>query len=261
MGRASLWYFIDSALVLYFSRIEIITSALEVRSMSGSALLAIDTATPTISLALHDGQTLLGEHTWTGSENPTVDLAPAALELLARAGFTIHQLSALAVSIGPGTYADLRVGIAFAKGLAAGRGLPLVGVTTLDTIAAAQPHYQGSLIVTLRAGRGRIIVGRYQWKKGHWGSRGEPQLMDWPTLLASIDGTAYISGEIDEDGYAALNNAQTNEIPVSLIPPAYRLRRAGFLAEEAWSRLNSGGNHDFSAAKLQPIYLKPSEPT
>src|SRR6266540_5829384 len=98
-------------------------------------LLAIDTATQAMSLALHDGRDLLGEQSWYHSENPTAELAPAVQTLLARCGVTVNQLTALAVSVGPGTYTDLRVGIALAKGLAAGRGLPLVGVTTLDTIA------------------------------------------------------------------------------------------------------------------------------
>jgi tRNA threonylcarbamoyladenosine biosynthesis protein TsaB len=222
-------------------------------------LLAIDTATQAMSLALHDGQNLLGEQSWYRSENPTAELAPAVQALLARCEVTVSQLTALAVSVGPGTYTDLRVGIALAKGLAAGRGLPLVGVTTLDTIAAGQPHYQGSLIVAVGAGRGRIVIGRYQWKKSRWGSRGEPQMMDWDTLFGSIDGAAYLSGEIDADGQKALAVAQAKDISVSLVPPAYRMRRAGFLAEEAWTRLNSEKSSKFPAAGLQPIYLKDTE--
>ncbi len=222
-------------------------------------LLAIDTATQAMSLALHDGRDLLGEQSWHRSENPTTELAPAVATLLKRCDTAVSQLSALAVSIGPGTYTDLRVGIAFSKGLAAGRSLPLVGVTTLDTIAAGQPHYQGSLIVVVGAGRGRIVVGRYQWKKGRWSARGVPGLMDWESLFSSIDGTAYLSGEIDEEGQEALAEAQAKECSVSLIPSAYRMRRAGFLAEEAWTRLNADKNAKFPASELQPMVLKPAE--
>jgi tRNA threonylcarbamoyladenosine biosynthesis protein TsaB len=220
-------------------------------------LLAIDTATQVTSLALHDGRELLGEQTWGRSENPTEELAPAIRALLARCAVTINQLSALAVSIGPGTYAELRVGIALAKGLAAARGLPLVGVSALDIIAAGQPYYQGGLIVAIGVGRERIAVGRYQWKKGRWGGRGEPQLMTWDTLFTSVDGTAYLSGEIDDEGQAALTKAQGDNVPITLIPPAYRLRRAGFLAEEAWGLLKNSKSADFPAVKLAPIDLKP----
>jgi tRNA threonylcarbamoyladenosine biosynthesis protein TsaB len=222
-------------------------------------LLAIDTATQNMSLALHNGREVLGEQSWTRCENPTQVLAPAVRELLERCSVTIQQLTALAVSTGPGTYAELRAGIALAKGLAAARGLPLVGVTALDTIAAGAPHYQGSLIVALVIGRGRIAVGRYQWKKSRWGGRGDPQLMTWESLFASIDGTAYLSGEIDEEGQVTLVGAQANDIPITLIPAAYRLRRAGFLAEEAWTRLKNAKSADFPAAGLNPIDLKASE--
>jgi len=222
-------------------------------------LLAIDTATQIMSLALHNGRDLLGEQTWAGSENPTTELAPAVQTLLARCGVTINQLSALAVSTGPGTYAELRVGIALAKGLAAARGLPLVGVTTLDTLAAGQPYYQGGLIVVVGVGRGRIAVGRYQWKKGRWGGRGEAHLMTWDSLFTSVDGTAYLSGEIDAEGQGALAAAQANAVPITLIAPAYRLRRAGFLAEEAWARLLNGKSADFPAAKLIPIDVRSAD--
>ena len=222
-------------------------------------LLAIDTATQVMSLALHSGRELLGEQTWARSENPTEQLALAVKGLMTRCDVTINQLAGLAVSIGPGTYAELRTGIALAKGLAAARGLPLVGVTSLDIIAAGQPYYQASLIVALGVGRGRIAVGRYQWKKGRWSGRGDPQLMTWDSLFSSIDGTAYLSGEIDDDGQDALAAAQKNDVPVTLIAPAYRLRRAGFLAEEAWTQLKNGKSADFSPAKLAPFNLKLTE--
>ncbi len=218
-------------------------------------LLAIDTATQIMSLALHDGRKLLAEQTWHTANNHTIELAPAIQAMLRRCELTFSDLDTLAVSTGPGSYSGLRVGVALAKGLAAAYQLPLVGVTTLDTLAAGQPYYQGGLIVVLQAGRGRVIVARYQWRKGRWGNRGEPQLMDWDSLFASIDGPAYLTGEINDDGHEALEQAQAKDIPVTLVPSAYRLRRAGFLAEEALTRLNADKT-GFEAAKLVPIYIK-----
>jgi tRNA threonylcarbamoyladenosine biosynthesis protein TsaB len=219
-------------------------------------LLATDTATQIMSLALHNRREVLGEQTWQGSENPTEDLAPAVEALLSRCDVKLNQLAALAVSTGPGTYGELRAGMALAKGLASSRGLPLVGMTSLDIIAAGAPYFQGGLIVAVGVGRGRIAVGRYQWKKGRWGGRGDAQLMTWDTLFDSVDGTAYLSGEIDDEGQSALAIAQANDVPITLIPAAYRLRRAGFLAEEAWARLKDSKSTDFPAAKLKPVELK-----
>lgn len=218
-------------------------------------LLAIDTATQIMSLALHDGRKLLAEQTWHTANNHTIELAPSIQAMLERCELRFKDLDALAVSIGPGSYSGLRVGVSLAKGLASAYSLPLVGVSTLDTTAAGQPYYQGGLIVVIQAGRGRIIVARYQWRKGRWGSRGEPQLMEWDSLFANVDGTAYLTGEINDDGYDALARAEANGVPVTLVPSAYRLRRAGFLAEEALSRL-SDGKAGFDAAKVAPIYVK-----
>lgn len=218
-------------------------------------LLAIDTATQMMSLALHDGHSLLAEQTWQTSNNHTVELAPTLNAILARCAVTIDQVDVVAVSTGPGSYSGLRIGVAMAKGLASVRNLPLVGISSLDILAFAQPHYQTGLIAAVQVGRGRVVVGRYQWRKGHWLARGEMQIMDWETLFSSIDGPAHLTGEINADGQAALIEAQERGVPVTLVPAAYRLRRAGFLAEEALARYKADRTA-FKAAKLVPIYVK-----
>lgn len=219
-------------------------------------LLAIDTATQVISLALHDKFTLRAEVTWYTSNNHTAELAPMVNDLLTRCDLTPRDLTALAVSVGPGSFTGVRIGVSLAKGMAEALGLPLVGVSTLDTLAAGQPYYQGSaLVVAIEAGRGRLIAATYRWSKGRWVHRGEPQLMDWETLFASIDGLAYLTGDLNAQGEAALASAQAQSIPVRLVPAAYRLRRAGFLAQEALARLEEG-EETYTADKLAPLYVK-----
>lgn len=218
-------------------------------------LLAIDTATQVMSLALHDGNSLRAEVTWHTANNHTAELAPAVRDLLARCGITARDLTALGVSVGPGAYTALRIGVALAKGLAAACSLPLVGVSSLDTLAAAQPYAQGcGLVVVVEAGRGRVVAATYRWRRGRWDNRGEPEVLDWDTLIASIDGPAAISGEISAAGQARLAEAQARGVPITINPPVYRLRRAGFLAEEALARLRAGGDYD--PTRLVPLYVK-----
>jgi tRNA threonylcarbamoyladenosine biosynthesis protein TsaB len=219
-------------------------------------LLAIDTATQYTSLALFDGNSLIGEHTWRSDHHHTTQLAPAVHDLMARTGIAMADLSALAVCTGPGSFTGLRIGVALAKGIAGGRGLPLVGVSSMDVLAAGQPQMNGSLVTIVEAGRGRIITGRYQWRKPRWVSRGELRLMHWDELFASIDGSAYLTGEIDTAGIAAFEAAQAQGLPVVLMPGSVRLRRAGFLAEEAWAQLVGGDPLDFDAAKVLPVYVR-----
>ena len=219
-------------------------------------LLAIDTATHHSSLALFDGRSLVIEETWQSANNHTVELAPAIVKLFERTNTPLDGLNALAVCTGPGTFTGLRIGVALAKGLAAARALPLVGMTTMDILALSQPPLQGGLVTVVQAGRGRIIAATHQWRKGRWSSRAEPQLMNWDTLVQSIDGPASITGEIDDEGHAALAAAQANGIPITIVPPAYRLRRAGFLAQEAWVRLHESGGEGYPAETVVPVYVK-----
>lgn len=222
-------------------------------------LLAIDTATRQISLALHNGKRLIAEQTWESDNNHTIQLSPAVKALLALHDLTINDLTELAVSIGPGSYTGLRIGVALAKGIAAARSLPLVGITTLETLAIGQPYYQSGagLITVVQAGRGRAVVQTHKWRKGTWASRAEPQLMTWDEVIESMDGPAYITGEIDDKGFETLKAAQENNVPITIAPGAHRLRRAGFLAESAWEKLRSATDKSvFDPAKLVPVYVK-----
>lgn len=219
-------------------------------------LLAIDTATQFMSVALHDGNNLIAEQTWQTSNNHSVQLGAALQSLFERYSVQASQLKHIAVCTGPGSYSGLRVGISFAKGLAAVNQLPLIGISAMDIVAAAQPHYTDGLIVVVQAGRGRVVVARYQWRKGHWVNRGDAQFMDWETLIKSVDGPAHLTGEISPDGHQALAEAKANGVPLNLVPAAFRLRRAGFLAQEAWEQYQANEAGAYEAARLVPIYIK-----
>ncbi len=125
-------------------------------------LLAVDTSTAQIGLALYDGVQVAAESIWYSHQRHTVDLAPALAELMSRAGVKITDLQAIGVAIGPGSFTALRVGLAFIKGLALARKLSVVGIPTLDVLAAAQPATKLPLAAVLQAGRGRIAVGLVQ---------------------------------------------------------------------------------------------------
>ena len=215
-------------------------------------LVAIDTATGYASLALHDGFQVRGEHTWESPRRHTVELLPRLVAALEQLGLGAEHLSGVAVTRGPGSFTGLRVGMAVAKGLALARGLPLVGVPTLDVVAAAQGRDRWPLCAVLQAGRERICVAIYRWQRsGEWRTRKEPRLTTWSDLVEETTSPTLFCGEIDPVGAEAL--ATLDELAV-LLPAATRLRRAGFLAEVAWQRLNQGETDD--PATLTPIYLQ-----
>lgn len=224
-------------------------------------LLAIDTATRLLSLAVHDGAQVRAEQTWQAPNNHTEILAPALLALFGHAGVTPDDLTALAVVRGPGSYAGVRIGVAMAKGLAAARGLPLVGVSTLEALAAGQPKYAGTLIGVVRAGRGRVIAGRFRWSYDAWVPRGEPRLLKWDALFETIDSEVTLAGELEAAAHTAHAAARAGrpELAVHFAPPAHSLRRASFAAEVAWARLRAGDPADFPATALVPVYMNTIE--
>ena len=115
-------------------------------------ILAIDTATQYASLALYNQDGLYAEETWYAGRNHTVELMPRIVRTLALANLKAANLTALAVSLGPGSFTGVRIGLAVAKGMALPHKLPVVGVPTLEATAyplrmtglpvwaIAQPH-------------------------------------------------------------------------------------------------------------------------
>lgn len=99
-------------------------------------LLAFDTATPHVTVALHDGESVVASHESGEVMRHGEMLAPGIEHVLAEAGATPADLTAIAVGVGPGPFTGLRVGLVTARTLALVRGIPVHGVCSLDILAA-----------------------------------------------------------------------------------------------------------------------------
>ncbi|MFH1184974.1 MAG: tRNA (adenosine(37)-N6)-threonylcarbamoyltransferase complex dimerization subunit type 1 TsaB [Chloroflexota bacterium] len=232
-------------------------------------LLAIDSSTAQVGLALTDGGQLAVETIWNSRVHHTVELAPAVAELLQRAGVAMADVEAIGVAIGPGSFTALRVGIAMAKGLALARKIPILGVPTLDVLAAGQPPSDLLLAAVLQAGRGRIAVGWYKMSgspprsesvllgevEARWVAQGLPHVTTVDALARSIAKPSLVAGELTTDERQRLARKRVN---VVLAPLNRCVRRPSVLAEIAWQRYASGRVDD--TATLAPIYLHVAEP-
>jgi tRNA threonylcarbamoyladenosine biosynthesis protein TsaB len=208
-----------------------------------------------MGLAIYDGIRLLCEASWACGDHHTVELAPAIADSLQRCGLNASALQALGVAIGPGSFTGVRIGLALAKGMALGQHIPLVGIPTLDVLAAAQPVLDIPMAVVLQAGRGRLAVGWYQVKNGAWQMQGSLEVTNALTLAERIQQPTRVCGELNEEERQILRHKRKL---VLLASPAQSLRRAGFLAEMAWRRWQAGKVDDPVA--LSPIYLHIGEP-
>jgi tRNA threonylcarbamoyladenosine biosynthesis protein TsaB len=213
-------------------------------------LLAIDTSTSWISLALYDGFSVRYETTWQSQHHHTVELAPAIGQLFERTGTKAKDLTGMAVAIGPGSFTSLRIGLAVTKGMSLALNVPIVGVPSLDIVAAAQPLDEKPLIAVLHAGRTRLAYVTYLVEGDAWQPQHEPAGIDSKDLVKTIAAPTLIAGELSEDARSILGRRWKNAM---IAPPARCLRRAGFLAEIGWERLmNDQADNPIT---LAPIYL------
>jgi tRNA threonylcarbamoyladenosine biosynthesis protein TsaB len=219
-------------------------------------LLAIDTSTRNVGIAIYDGIQVLSETIWASHDYHTVELAPAIAETLTRAGLEIQNLKLLAVATGPGSFTGLRIGLAVAKGIALACHLPIIGIPTLDIVAESQPVSPGlPLAAVLQAGRGRLVVGWYTANNDRWQLNPPIEIMDPLILSRHIHEPTLVCGELSEEQQHVLARKYRNVI---LASPAHSIRRPSLLAELAWKRWQSGDIDD--PVTLSPTYLHPGEP-
>lgn len=217
-------------------------------------LLAIDTATRMAGLALYDqvrGR-ILGEEAWYSPDSHTVELTPRLVRLLGQQDLDPHDLDGLVVSLGPGSYTGLRIGLSVAKGLSLSLDLPLVGIPTLDVVAEPHKDQRRPICALLRAGRRRFCAGHYVRYRGRWRRRGSYQLATLDQVCDEVAQPTLFCGEIEAADADRIRERLGAD--ALLATPAASLRRAAYLAELGWQRLGRGDADD--ASQLSPIYLK-----
>ena len=111
-------------------------------------LLALDTATPAVTVALHNGQRVVASSSTVDARRHGELLAPAIARVLAASGADRRDLSHIAVGVGPGPFTGLRVGVMTARTLGAALDVPVHGVCTLDVLAAAVTGLDAFAIAT-----------------------------------------------------------------------------------------------------------------
>jgi tRNA threonylcarbamoyladenosine biosynthesis protein TsaB len=217
-------------------------------------LLAIDTSTQWIGLALLDENQVRGESTWQTQNHHTVELAPNIENLLKRCGVKSADLEALGVALGPGSFTSLRIGLALVKGMSLALKLPVIGISTLDFLAAAQPLSDMPLAAILQAGRGRLAVGWYQVESGAWKAQETAHLTTIDELAQQIRKPTWVCGELTPTERQILARKRKN---VCLATPSQSLRRPAYLGELAIQRWQAGKTDEVNS--LAPIYLHVAE--
>ncbi|MEG1653316.1 tRNA (adenosine(37)-N6)-threonylcarbamoyltransferase complex dimerization subunit type 1 TsaB [Hafnia paralvei] len=126
-------------------------------------ILAIDTATEACSVALWNNGEKHALFEICPREH-TQRILPMVQQILAESGVSLNQLDALAFGRGPGSFTGVRIGIGIAQGLAMGADLPMIGVSTLATMAQGAFRQMGAtqVLAAIDARMGEVYWGQYQ---------------------------------------------------------------------------------------------------
>lgn len=124
-------------------------------------LLALDTATPAVTVALHDGSSVVAASSQVDARRHGELLLPAVDRVLADAGLRLDAVTGIVVGVGPGPYTGLRVGLMTADTFGLALGVPVHGVCTLDGLAYESGIEGGPFVVATDARRKEVYWARY----------------------------------------------------------------------------------------------------
>lgn len=219
-------------------------------------LLAIDTSSRQLGLAVLDDARLVASYELLADYPHAVELPDAVSRVLREAGTTLQALRGIAVDIGPGSFTGLRIGLAFVKALAFSTKVAVVGVPSLDVLAAGVPFARELVCPVLDAKQKNVYAACYRIMEGGQLSRQQPYTLGpLDEFLATITEPAVLLG----DGCALYRDRIIERLGarVQFAPPESWLPRAAILARLAQARLANGQVDD--PAHLTPLYLYPRD--
>ena len=217
-------------------------------------ILATDTSTPYLSIALCDGDKVLAEITRYADRQHAEKLLEYTQWMLAENNTELSAIELLAVSHGPGSFTGLRVGVAAWKGLATGAGLPIMGISTLDALARRAPIANGHVCALLDAKMKEVYATIYRYENGVRSCIQEALVAPIETVVEECpEGTLFLG-----DGAGLYATAITEHLPSAIVlPEAYHPISAAMVALEAVALLASGVEPQNDL--VSPIYLRKSQ--
>lgn len=215
-------------------------------------ILAIDTSTKQLGLAVLDGERVVSSYTVLAEYPHAVELPGAVQRVLKEAHTTLDRLEALVVDIGPGSFTGLRIGVAFVKALAFSTKKPVVAVPSLDVLAAGVPFAQQPVAVILDARQHNVYAALYRPHEGVLRKTTDYFLGKPDDFLSQLKGPVIILG----DGIARYRDQIFAACPqAEFAPPEFWLPNPATLARLGAARLAKGEQDD--PATLVPLYLYP----
>jgi tRNA threonylcarbamoyladenosine biosynthesis protein TsaB len=219
-------------------------------------VLAIDTATNQVGVAIGDGGVVRGEVRLSGGRRHAEELAPAIRQLTTWTGVRLDQLAAVAIGIGPGLFTGLRVGVTTGKVMAQALRIPVVAVASLDLVAYPVRHTSRTIVAVLDARRREVFHATYRPVPGGVQRVSEYGVAAPSELVVELEAAAQ-EVVLAGDGVSAHAEAFAGLDHAELAGPEFAAPSTTALVSLATARFE---REDFSAPwDVEPLYLRESD--
>ncbi len=218
-------------------------------------VLGIDTATSIASAGLIVDGEVVGERALPMAGSHARTVLPLVEDLLAAAAWGLADLDLLAVSIGPGSFTGLRIGLSVVKGLALAARLPVVGVSTLEAYARAAGRRPGTVWPVLDARKGEVYAAGFRWRDDGLETVFAPAALAPQVLASRLSAPATLLGDgVDAypEVWARAAGGGLECLRLGAMPP-----RGAVVAQLGAARFAGDGPDDLWA--LEPRYCRRSE--
>lgn len=219
-------------------------------------VLGLDTSTIMTTCGVMDENILLGEFSLSQDMSHSEKLVPMIKEVLDSLNLTIKDIDAFGVSIGPGSFTGLRIGIATMKAFAHLFDKPIVGVSTLEALAYNLP-YNNIIVPMIDARRERVYTGIYKWEGTNLITLMEPDVVEVKELLQTLQ--KYDDIVVNGDGSSVFKDIIQNELKdkVRFSTIGQNMCRASSICELALLKYNNNIVDDYFT--LAPDYLRETQ--
>lgn len=218
-------------------------------------ILAVDTATTSCSVAIVDQTSLLSEFTLDSEETHSKHLMGMVKATLKMSGLNFPDIDGFAVTRGPGSFTGLRIGISTIKGLAVASGKPVVGVSSLESLAHQVSYSRDLICPILDARKGEVYFSRYRYLNGHLKKQTKERVAPPDKAIDGLNESCLFVG----NGALLYNKMILEKMGefASFAPMIQNTIRASTLAYLSMAKFEKDDTDDIE--KILPYYIRKSD--
>lgn len=221
-------------------------------------VLAIDTSSIVATVAIIEDEKLLGEIVINHKKNHSEKLMPNIRYLLEESDIDIREIDLFGVSIGPGSFTGIRIGVATMKALAQVGHKPIIGISTLEGLVYNLNPGKALICPILDAQRNQIYTSLYRWEKTKLLSLEEERAIgakEWIEKLKERKEDIFLLG----DGVAKFGELFKESLGerISIVPASLRMPRASSIASLALEKAVRGEVSNYK--DISPHYIRKSQ--